>query len=270
MKLTADQIGQFKTEGYAIAHHFFARREVVAMQAALSRLIDAGKLRNVATDGDGKTHSTTKTNLQICPVSPHSDLFRSLPFSQKIRDAVRLLIGQNFVLQLDQIFLKPARQGTGTSWHQDNAYFQIPNPGAGTGMWIALHDAEVENGTMHIVPRSHERLYDHERDMGSDHHIVCEVDEEKDCVLPVEMAAGGVLFFNYGIAHCTKGNHTDSGRAGLGLHFLRSDLVGVNGASGLKRAVLSGLGYTRGQEEYGQDMEGQWESQVAMLASDLE
>ena len=56
----------------------------------------------------------------------------------------------HFVRQLDHIFLKPAHTGIGTDWHQDNAYFKISDPTKGTAMWIALHDAHIENGTLHL------------------------------------------------------------------------------------------------------------------------
>jgi phytanoyl-CoA hydroxylase len=46
---------------------FWDAREVAAMQAELERLKHDGLLRNLATDGDGKTHSNTIANLQLCP-----------------------------------------------------------------------------------------------------------------------------------------------------------------------------------------------------------
>ena len=114
MQLTTQQVKQFNRDGHAIYNGFFNTLEVAAMQAELKRLVDDGKLRNVATDRDGTTHSKTVFNLQICPLSPHSDLFRALPFSGKVRETVRQLIGEEFVFQLDLIFLKPAQSGGGT------------------------------------------------------------------------------------------------------------------------------------------------------------
>jgi ectoine hydroxylase-related dioxygenase (phytanoyl-CoA dioxygenase family) len=263
MKITAEQIQQFKREGYTIVHEFFDAQEVALMRGDLERLVAEGKLRNVATEGDGATHSSTKFNLQICPLSPHSDIFRCMPFSAKVRETVRALIGDDFILQLDQIFLKPGGSGAGTNWHQDNAYFGIPDPHQGTGMWIALHDATLENGPMHIVPGSHVNLRPHERDMGSDHHICCTVDEKKDTVLPVVMKAGGALFFNYGIVHCTKGNRTNKERAGLALHFLKSEFRPNAKATAPSHPYLSGPHYTKGQAEFGVVMEGRWEKLAA-------
>ena len=267
MQLTTQQVKQFNRDGYAIHNGFFNALEVAAMQAELKRLVDDGKLRNVATDRDGTTHSKTVFNLQICPLSPHSDLFRALPFSGKVRETVRQLIGEEFVFQLDQIFLKPAQSGGGTNWHQDNAYFDIPDPRQGTGMWVALHDATVANGTMHIVPGSFRREYKHDRDPGSDHHITCEVDEDIDDILAVEMEAGGVLFFNYGTAHCTRGNTTNADRAGLALHFLKAEHRHLIEGPDNHHPYLCGSHYSGGRKEYGENMDGQWEQMVANMAT---
>jgi ectoine hydroxylase-related dioxygenase (phytanoyl-CoA dioxygenase family) len=268
MQLTLDQLRQIQTDGYLILHHFFDAREVRAMQAELNRLVAAGLLRNVATDGDGKTHSTTKQNLQICPLTPKSEFFRALPFHDKVLAVVRQLLGEPVLHHLDQIFLKPGRSGAGTGWHQDNAYFQLPDPTKGLGMWVAMHDATVANGTMHVIPRLFDKPLSHDRDGGSDHHITCAHAVAGYPVVPVEMKAGGALFFNYGVPHCTLGNTTDKERAGLALHFARADFMpqrdGFNGVA--NKTILLGRGATGGVREFGQKIAGTWETQVARLA----
>lgn len=258
MKLTSEQLHQYRTDGYTTAPDFFDRQEVAAMQTELQRLKDDGLLHNVARAGDGVTETTKSVNLQICPVAPKSPLFRSLGFYAKVVDTVRQLIGDPIVWQLDQIFLKPGRHGAGTSWHQDNAYFRITDRRQGVGMWTAIHAATVANGTMHVIPRGDAELLAHERDGGSNHHIKCVVDES--LAVPIELPAGGVLFFNYAVPHCTKGNTTDHERAGLALHFLREDAV-VNPEN--KIAILTGPNATNGITEFGQDMREEWERQVA-------
>ena len=105
-----------------------------------------------------------QVNLQLCPMFPHSPLFRAMPFADKAIAAVQQLIGDPVVLHLDQVFLKPGKQGSGTNWHQDNAYFQIDDPLKGTAMWTAVHDATVANGTIHVIPGSFRTVYPHSRD----------------------------------------------------------------------------------------------------------
>src|SRR5690349_15093805 len=69
-RFSADQLEQFRTQGYTAVPDFWNADEVRAMQLELERLKANGLLRNVATDGDGKTTSQTKANLQLCPMSP--------------------------------------------------------------------------------------------------------------------------------------------------------------------------------------------------------
>jgi ectoine hydroxylase-related dioxygenase (phytanoyl-CoA dioxygenase family) len=182
-----------------------------------------GWLRNVTTEGDGRTPAVLSKNLQVTRLSQKSALFRALPFQDQVMGAVRQLIGEPLVLYFDQIFLKPGRTGVGTKWHQDNAYFKVPDPSKGVGMWVALHDASVANGTLRVIPRSHTRAAVHQRDLESDHHIFCSVAEDE--AVDIELEAGGVLFFNFMTAHATGPNQTDRERAGLALHFLRTEAV---------------------------------------------
>jgi phytanoyl-CoA hydroxylase len=256
--LSSEQVRQFQTKGYTSAPGFFTRREVAAMQAEVGRFQREGLVRNVAMEGDGKTRAKTAVNLQLIPLHDKSDLFRALPFEAKVLEAVSLLIGDPFVLHLDQMFLKPARHGAGTAWHQDNAYFKISDPLMGTAMWIAVHEATVENGTIHVIPESFRTALEHTRDPYSDHHIRC-YPREEDAV-PIELPAGGVAFFCYGTPHCTMANRTDHDRAGIAFHFLRNDFIPEGGS--FHRIQLTGPASTRGKAEFGSPVAGTWNREI--------
>lgn len=265
MSLSAAQVQQFRDEGYVPVPHFFKAREVAALQADIRRLVLAGLLRNVATAGDGQTPSGSRANLQICPMSPQSSLVRALPFEPKVTEAVTALLGERVLLHLDQCFLKPARHGSGTNWHQDNAYFKIADPAKGTALWIAIHDATVANGTLHVIPRQvHEQLA-HDRDPESNHHIRCYPLE--DAAVPVALEAGGAVFFAYGTPHCTRGNTTERDRAGLALHFLHEDFATTEEFQKRKDKqrkypVLTGPHASGGVKEYGVPIAGTWAQEV--------
>lgn len=268
MKLSDQQIEQFKTEGYIALEQFWDAREIEAMRAELERLKENGLLRNVATEGDGETPSGAKANLQLCPMSPHSTLFRAMPFAPKVVETVSQLLGGEVLLELDQVFLKPARHGAGTNWHQDNAYFKLPDPLQGTALWTAVHDANAANGTMRIVPGSFRENLEHSRDPDSDHHIRCYPDESR--AKTIELPAGGALFFAYGTAHATGANTTDHERAGIALHFLDAQhgKIGEDGLDERKRPLLCGAEASGGEKEYGARIAGTWNAEVeAALAS---
>ena len=266
MGLSERQAREFKEHGYTAAAEFFTAEETEAIRLEVERLQRDGLLRNVATEGDGKTVSQSGRNLQLCPMYMHSRLFRALPFAPKVSDAISRLIGDPVVLRLDQVFLKPAGDGVGTAWHQDNAYFQINDPLKGTAMWIAVHDATVANGTIHVIPDSFTSLLEHARDPNSNHHIRCWPDESK--AIPIELPAGGVAFFAYGTPHCTFGNRTERDRAGVAFHFVHADSfaedrqIGANPIPGYN-PILTGPDASDGVKEYGEKVTGTWDAEVA-------
>ena len=267
MKLSKEQVAHFRAHGWLALPEFWDADEVRAMQHELERLKRQGKLRNVATEGDGQTASQSKSNLQLCPMSPHSALFRAMPFAPKVIQAVSQLIGDPVLLHLDQVFLKPAKHGAGTNWHQDNAYFKIAEPLMGTALWTAVHVANRANGTLRVIPDSFNQELEHKRDPDSDHHIRCWPDEEK--AVTVELPAGGVVFFAYGTPHATGANTTDRERAGVALHFLNANVSSkaVGGFEPGVRPVLSGGESSGGESsggerEYGEKVAGTWPERV--------
>ena len=268
MSLSSDQIASFKSHGYVVAPGFFSPTEARAMQLEIERFKRTGLVRNVSTDGDGKTMSQTKRNLQLCPMFDKSDLFKALPFDARVVAAITSLIGSPARLHLDQVFLKPGGDGAGTNWHQDNAYFHLANPMQGTAMWIAVHDATIANGTMEVIPDAFLDKLEHTRDAGSDHHVRCYPDEAK--AVPVELKAGGVVFFCYGTPHCTRGNTTNRDRAGAAFHFLRTDAndgayMKQWGAAKPGNPHISGPLASDGVQEYGKRMSGAFDREVAAM-----
>lgn len=263
MQITEEQAAHFRAHGWLALPEFWDADEVRAMRNELERLKQVGKLHNVATHGDGQTESQSKANLQLCPLAPHSPFFRAMPFAPRVIEAVSALIGGPILLHLDQVFLKPARHGAGTNWHQDNAYFHIAEPLLGTALWTAVHEANRANGTMRIIPDAFNLQLEHGRDPDSNHHIRCWPDEAK--ALTIELPAGGVLFFAYGTPHSTGANASDKERAGVALHFLnaRVQSSAVGGFEPGVRPILSGPESSGGEREYGEKIAGTWSEQVA-------
>ena len=264
LQIDTESLKQFSNVGYTSIPSFFDQDEIRALQKEVERFKKMGWIQNVATDGDGETPSTDKANLQLIPLHDKSKLIRALPFENKVVGAITQLIGQPAVLHLDQMFLKPGKHGIGTSWHQDNAYFKIGNPLGGTAMWVAIHDANISNGTICVIPGSHREKYEHFRDPNSNHHIRCQVPEKE--AVPIELNAGGVAFFCYGTAHCTTRNNTDFERAGMAFHFLRSDSATASQMQDGK-PLISGSSCSFGKNEYGTSQQGRWRKEVENILS---
>ena len=251
--LRKDQIEQFQADGYVLIAKFFSDREITALRKEVARFAREGLLRNVATQGDGETQTEAEVNLQLVPIAPHSELFRALPFSPKVTEAVGDLLGAPVVKILDQLFCKPARRGLPTNWYTDNAYFQISDPLKGCAMWIALDDATRENGTLKVIPGVFRDQFDHFRDPASDHHI--RMDAQQAAASHCELAAGGVVFFCFGTPHATGPNRTDSDRTGIGIHFVNGAYLNDRLGSEGRAEYLIPMTETGGQQNPLDDLE---------------
>lgn len=204
--LDARQIEQFQNLGFTVAPTFFAPQEVKAMQLELERLLASGEGRDVCP-------LPGRHNIQFTPIGDMSPLFGSLPFHPGLANALSRLIGDPLLLWLDQIYHKPARTGVGNSWHEDNSRFKVPDVRLSAGAWIALHDSNQSNGTLEIVPNS---FYDSKLALPFRQPTA----EEESEAEVIEMPAGGVAFFNFGMLHCTRDNHSAAPRAAAVYHFI--------------------------------------------------
>ncbi|MEO7960205.1 MAG: phytanoyl-CoA dioxygenase family protein, partial [Ginsengibacter sp.] len=55
----------------------------------------------------------------------------------------------------DQVFYKPAKKGGVVAWHQDYSYWTRTKPMEHITCWVALDDANLQNGCIHYIPGSH-------------------------------------------------------------------------------------------------------------------
>ena len=84
----------------------------------------------------------------------------------KVLDAVESIIGRNILITGTTFFIKkPASKGF-VSWHQDAKYIGL-EPHNWITAWIAITDANIENGCMRMIPKTHLLdLVDHEDTFG--------------------------------------------------------------------------------------------------------
>lgn len=55
----------------------------------------------------------------------------------------------------DQLFCKPAYHGGVVAWHQDYSYWTRTVPMQHLTCWVGLDDANIDNGCIYYVPKSH-------------------------------------------------------------------------------------------------------------------
>lgn len=144
-------------------------------------------------------------------------VFQRLVERPRIRGFLSDLVGQDMLLKDVMALSKPPFIGSEKPWHQDNAYFNwLPLNWVAT-VWIALDDATVENGCMHVLPGQHARgpLRHH-------HTIDCEILGDRldpSQAVPIELRAGGALYFSALLPHQTPANASSTRRRALQFQY---------------------------------------------------
>lgn len=242
--LNLEQVAQFQRDGFLAFTDVLSLGEVETAKATLSQLVqdsirndncafEAGRTAQSKTSrflvqfeaGDGGADMLALSNAQLelkvrklmwfCEASPWFD--RLSTAHPRIRGVVESLVGRNPILFQDMALVKPPFIGTEKPWHQDNAYFAVTPLEAVIGVWIALDDATVENGCMHVLPGEHKlgpRKHHHDRD--------CEIIPNRlnpANAVPVELPAGGAMFFAGMLPHQTPPNSSPHRRRALQFHY---------------------------------------------------
>jgi phytanoyl-CoA hydroxylase len=145
-------------------------------------------------------------------------IFKSICTSHsRIQGVVKSILGETVELYQSMALIKPAGGGVEKPWHQDNAYFSVQNLDQVIGTWIALDDATVSNGCMHLLEKGHRTgpLRHH-------HTFDCEIvsgriDPARS--VPIELKAGGMLIFHGNLPHQTPANSSSNRRRALQFHY---------------------------------------------------
>ena len=123
----------------------------------------------------------------------------------------------------DMALLKPPGGGREKPWHQDKAYFNDPIDTPVVGVWVALDEATLENGCMHLLKGGHKdgpRLHWARRDWQ-----ICDTEMLGLKAVAAPMPAGGALLFDGLLPHGTPANHSNSRRRAVQFHYCPADVV---------------------------------------------
>jgi len=153
--LSEQEVQFFQENGYLPARPLLTAEEVARLRERFYALLEGRSskkpeaMRNLYGDEE-------RVVIQIVNAWEADDEFYRYLFHPKLTEAVAKLMNTDTVrVWHDQIQYKPPYKGGPTIWHQDHPYWPVLQPPDLVSAWLALEDADVENGCMHVVPRSH-------------------------------------------------------------------------------------------------------------------
>ena len=188
---------------------------------------------------------------------------REIPFIWKIAthrgilDAVEQVAGPDLFLIATHIFCKYPSEEMGkeafVAWHQDVTYWGLEPPRAFTA-WLAIDDADEDNGAMLILPQSHHLgILDHgksEQDgnLLSVNQAIAEDLLDPDSAVPMVLKAGQISLHHGQVVHGSQPNRSSRRRCGMTIRFTTPEVRWV-GDPDQKVAWQPVL--VRGEDRYG-------------------
>ena len=195
---------------------------------------------------------------QITLMSKHFEyeFIWELATNSKILDAVEEVYGPDLLLIGTHFFCKYPQPEVGehfVAWHQDVTYWGLQPPKAITA-WLAIDDADVENGCMRIIPGSQQGgIVEHGKSQrgGNLLSVNQEVPDElvdADTAVDLCLPAGSMSLHDGQLIHGSNPNRSNRRRCGLTIRYSTPEIRVVHDDS------FTGQWYPvllRGQDRYG-------------------
>ncbi len=158
----------------------------------------------------------------------HRDpVFARFAHSADVVDVVAELIAPDIDVFLSQfIFKTPGAWGQ--PWHQDSFYFPFEPARPVVGVWLAVTQATLVNGCLHVLPGSQtEPVHTHvpDRRPNANYGYFEIVDHDMEASEPVLMDPGDLLVFDSHLMHCSTDNESDGIRAAMVYHYAAAGTV---------------------------------------------
>ncbi len=221
------EIAHFNEQGYLIVRQAFDHDEITN---ALQGLVDLIMGKNPEFTGvmfEAKAQEILpQLNLEerqdavrkLMAFVEYDARLKAISHHPKLLQTISTLLGSSDSQMFqDMALLKPPRLGREKPWHQDNAYFNIPQGTPVVGCWIALDEATIENGCMQFLPGQHikgPQIHFQRRDWQ-----ICDTEIMGQRSTAAPLKPGGLLLFSGLLPHGTPHNSSGKRRRALQYHY---------------------------------------------------
>ena len=156
-----------------------------------------------------------------------SPIFDKIVHNSKILDAVEDIIGKNILVGGTTLFIKDPDKKGFVSWHQDAKYIGF-EPHNWVTAWLAITDANEENGCMRMWSGSHKEKIKKHKDTFNENNLLTRGQTVQNVPLedttPNILKAGQLSLHHPMIVHGSGSNKSNTRRIG----FVIQSYIGTN------------------------------------------
>ncbi|OCT15615.1 hypothetical protein A8709_16240 [Paenibacillus pectinilyticus] len=218
-----EQLSNYRRDGFIAVEHVVDEDQIAQSKEALYDLIfkDDKGAHIQFTKPKSELHTDEEKELAVRKVHDFvqvDERLKAVAEHPAILAMVQDILGETPRLVQDMALLKPPHGGGEKPWHQDMAYGPLAFTKAVVGVWIALDEAALDNGCMHVIPGS-------QADGATPHYAIrdwqlcdAQVQVERDVAVP--LLPGGLLLFHGLLKHGTPYNLSTKKRRALQFHYV--------------------------------------------------
>jgi ectoine hydroxylase-related dioxygenase (phytanoyl-CoA dioxygenase family) len=153
MKLTQEQLWQYREQGFVVLPSAFSAEEIRALKAELPRVL--------ADDTPARiVEARTRTVRSVYGSHRTHERFRHLSEDARLVEPAMQVVGSDVYIYQFKINVKAAFEGDVWEWHQDYIFWReedgMPAPRV-TNVALFLDEVTEFNGPMFFIPGSHRR-----------------------------------------------------------------------------------------------------------------
>ena len=208
--LTDAQIAQFQRDGYLIVGNLISTEEATFLSDQFTDFASHGPVEGwsdmAAANACAPSEPLAKWPRIMHPHrhmdSPLGELSRRYLLDGRVESVLKGIMDDEPLAAQTMFYFKPAG-ARGQDLHQDNFYLRV-TPDTCYAAWIALDDADEENGGMVVVPGSGAMEVVCPESNGDDSRFFTNVrvtPRTGQQEIPITMKAGDCLFFNGSLIH---------------------------------------------------------------------
>lgn len=225
--LSEKLIDDFHRDGYISSIPMFSKDQVAVLCEELDRLTNPEHPVNPLWYEFHRNESEDQQSVLFHALGAWriSQAFHDALWNPHFLGPARQILGGDIRFWHDQVFSKPPRCGGPVAWHQDYSYWTRTGPMNHLTCWIALDDADRENGCLHYIPGSHRwSLLPMPSIAGSLDAIAAELSleqrEQLNQPVAVEISAGQACFHHPLTLHGSEGNLSSRPRRAMVINVM--------------------------------------------------
>ena len=207
--LTVAQIECYNKDGYIRPLDVYSADQILGIRQYFDRLLE----KTISAGGNSYSISTAHMK--------YGGVYDILTNS-RIVQYVSELLGDDVIAWGSHFFCKMPGDGRAVAWHQDASYWPL-TPSHAVTVWLAIDDADLDNGCMKFVAGSHHSGHlTYRKSSPEEHNVLDQTVENAESyghIVVDDLKAGQASIHNDLLLHGSDANMSTRRRCGLTLRY---------------------------------------------------